>query len=227
MELKTELKIDFDFKNIIPPLSPEEFEQLEQNILTEKHCREAILTWKGYIVDGHNRYAICQKHNIPFEVSKLKFANKIEALAWIAEHQLGRRNLSDAVRIELAAYRVKMLNMGGIVRKSIAKMAGLSEQTVQRYMKVAASGNTELIDQLRRGEMKIGTAYGKLKAKTKVVKRLNIKPDVEVELEITYYCEAVKRLGKVERFYGDMGLAYEEVDGVWLRGSLERQMVRI
>jgi len=221
------LKIDADFKNIIPPLSQEEFEQLEQNILSEKHCREAILIWNGYIVDGHNRYVICQKHDIPFEVEKLRFTSKHEALIWIAEHQLGRRNLSDAVRIELAAYRAKMLNLGGIVRKAVATMAGVSEQTVHRYMKVVASGDAGLINQLRKGEVKINTAYGKLAAETRVVRKINIEPDGEDELGVEYYGETIKGLSKVERFYREVDAAYGEVEWDWFRRSLERHFRRV
>ncbi|MCL2422065.1 MAG: hypothetical protein FWD03_09430, partial [Defluviitaleaceae bacterium] len=86
------LKIDEDFKKLIPPLLPDELKQLKENILSTGRCRDAIVVWKGYIVDGHNRYAICREQGIPFEVSKIHFASKKDALVWIAENQLGRRN---------------------------------------------------------------------------------------------------------------------------------------
>jgi len=140
------LKIDPDFKNLIPPLSSEEFKQLEQNMLSEKRCREAILVWKRFIVDGHNRYTICGLHRIPFEISKLRFESKKDALIWIAENQLGRRNLSDAVRIDIASRMAEMLRQKAKknlaskekvdepmnVQKSIASAAGVSQQMVHR-----------------------------------------------------------------------------------------------
>jgi len=170
------LKINPDFKNLIPPLRADEFEQLEQNILSEKRCREAILIWKGFIVDGHNRHDICGKHRIAFEVSKLHFLSEEEAMIWIAENQLGRRNLSDAVRIELASRRAELLKAKQSikVRKTIAEAAGVSEQTVHRYMKIVESADAETLEQLRCGDIKIGTAFKKITAQTKVVRDIYV-----------------------------------------------------
>ena len=56
------LEIKEEFKKLIPPLTSEEFKQLEQNCLAEG-IREAILTWNGFIIDGHNRYEIATKWN--------------------------------------------------------------------------------------------------------------------------------------------------------------------
>ena len=55
------LRIHPELKNLIPPLSPEEYTQLEQNILAYG-CRDPIAHWRGIIVDGHNRHSICTKH---------------------------------------------------------------------------------------------------------------------------------------------------------------------
>ena len=66
------LKIDKEFKTLIRPLSPKEYEQLEANILADG-CRDPIVTWHGYIIDGHNRYEICRKHNIGFKVKEMSF----------------------------------------------------------------------------------------------------------------------------------------------------------
>ena len=176
------IKIDKDFKNLIPPLKPEEFKQLEENILSEKRCREAILTWKGYIIDGHNRYYICQKHKIRFEILKLSFGSKEDVLIWIAEHQLGRRNLSDAVRIDIAHRRAVMLQQKAKensekpinIRKSVAAAAELSEQTVHRYMKVLDCAEPKEIEKLRKGEIKINTAYKKIKMVNKTEKIIDV-----------------------------------------------------
>jgi len=195
------IKIDKDFKNLIPPLSPAEFNQLEENLLSEKRCREAILIWKGFVIDGHNRLAICQKHKIPYKFAKLHFASKVDAMIWITEHQLGRRNLSDAVRIELAAARVKMLNAGGVVRKAIAEAAGVGEQTVHRYMKVVSSGDSHLIEQLRKNEIKINNAYKQIKGITRTVKRLDIGPSVGDEPGVKCYDYVCGQLDRVERFF--------------------------
>ena len=91
----SQLKIDPEFQSKIPPLQFEEEQQLEQNNIAEGRLLNPIITWNGYILDGHTRYRILKKHGfIKFEVEEIQLANKYEALAWICKNQLGRRNLS-------------------------------------------------------------------------------------------------------------------------------------
>jgi len=145
------LKINPKFKDLIPPLSPEEFCLLEQSIRTQG-CRDAIITWRGAIIDGHNRYAICTKHNIGYKVKETRFPSHKAAMLWIVENQLGRRNLSDAARIELAMRKAAN-------RKDIADYARLSETTVQKYIKIKKVADPALLQRLWKGEEKISTAY--------------------------------------------------------------------
>jgi len=92
-----ELIILDEFKTFIPPLSTEEYEGLENSILSEG-CRESLILWKNgsdtILIDGHNRYEICQKHQIAFSTKFLDFGSKEEAKLWMLTNQLGRRNLS-------------------------------------------------------------------------------------------------------------------------------------
>ena len=89
------LKIDPEFQSQIPPLTDDEFKQLEENILKEGKLLSPLIVWNNTLVDGHNRYTILQKHpEIYFSTMPLRFANREEALAWICKNQLGRRNLT-------------------------------------------------------------------------------------------------------------------------------------
>ena len=89
------LKIDPEFQNQIPPLTDDEYKQLEENILKEGKLLSPLIVWGNTLVDGHNRYAILQKHpEIYFSTMPLPFENREEAIAWICRNQLGRRNLS-------------------------------------------------------------------------------------------------------------------------------------
>ena len=91
----SQLKIDPEFQNQINPPSFEETHQLELNILKEERVLNPIITWNGYIVDGHTRYQILRKYPfIPFEVIEKEFSSRYEALVWICKNQLGRRNLT-------------------------------------------------------------------------------------------------------------------------------------
>lgn len=96
MELM-KLKIDPEFKGLIKGLQTKEYLQLESNILMDG-CREAIITWNGIIVDGHNRYEICTRHNIPFRIQEMEFDCREAVIAWICANQLGRRNISEETR---------------------------------------------------------------------------------------------------------------------------------
>ena len=89
------LKIDPEFQSQIPPLTDDEFKQLEENILKEGKLISPLIVWGNTLVDGHNRYEIVQEHpEICFSTMPLRFANREEALAWICKNQLGRRNLT-------------------------------------------------------------------------------------------------------------------------------------
>ena len=89
------LKIDPEFQNQIPPLTDDEYKQLEENILKEGKLISPLVVWNNILVDGHNRYEIVQEHpEISFSTMPLPFESREEVLAWICKNQLGRRNLT-------------------------------------------------------------------------------------------------------------------------------------
>jgi len=102
-------RTDPEFKALIPPLSPEEYALLEHNIATYRKCHDAIILWEGIIIDGHNRFEICVRHGIEFQVVSIPLESREAAKLWILENQLGRRNLTDAARIEIALLKAEML----------------------------------------------------------------------------------------------------------------------
>lgn len=98
-----ELKIDPELKDLLPPLTDNEYEQLEKNIIENGFDKNfPIMVWNGFIVDGHNRYSICRKHNIEYIVGTLAYETKEEVMEWMLDIQLGRRNLSPIQRIAVA-----------------------------------------------------------------------------------------------------------------------------
>ena len=157
----SQLKIDPEFQSKIPPLQFEEEQQLEQNIIAEGRLLNPIITWNGYILDGHTRYRILKRHSfIKYEVEEIQLANRYEALAWICKNQLGRRNLSPERKKFLLGkeYESTKLAVGGqpgncnpvkrctqnehIVSEKrtcerIAKEHGVGHATVQRAEKYA------------------------------------------------------------------------------------------
>lgn len=90
-----ELRIDREFESKIPPLTAEEFRQLEENILADGVVINPIIVWNGVIVDGHNRYRIIERHpDIQYTTHEKQFDDRYAVIAWICKNQLGRRNLT-------------------------------------------------------------------------------------------------------------------------------------
>lgn len=89
------IKINPEFERLIPPLVVDEFEMLKSNIIAEGEIYTPLIVWNGYIIDGHHRYKILSEYeNIKFKVVEKEFANKYEAMSWMCNNQLGRRNLT-------------------------------------------------------------------------------------------------------------------------------------
>jgi hypothetical protein len=96
-----EFKIKEEFKKLIPPLTAEEFKQLETNCIDEG-IRDAIVTWQGYIIDGHNRYKIATDWQLNFKTIKKAFESEEAVKEWMIINQFGRRNLSN---LQLCIYQ--------------------------------------------------------------------------------------------------------------------------
>lgn len=89
------LRIDPEFKNLIPPLSTDERRQLETNLVKEG-CRDPLVVWAGHdiLLDGHNRWEICSQHGIDFQTVEIELPDWEAARNWIINNQLSRRNLT-------------------------------------------------------------------------------------------------------------------------------------
>jgi hypothetical protein len=139
------LRVDEELQELIPPLTAEEYRQLEQNIIAEG-CRDALVVWNNTIVDGHNRYEICTQHGIEFNTVEKNFADKEQAKDWIDMNQLGRRNLTpDQMRLLRGRRYNRLKNpQGGDHRskgqnvplintaETLAGQHGVTEKTIKR-----------------------------------------------------------------------------------------------
>jgi len=187
-----EIKIDDEFKTLIPPLTSDEFEQLEQNIIAEG-CREPLIIWDGFIVDGHNRYEICNKHGIKFETVEKIFESKSHAKEWIIRNQFGRRNLIPFQRAELALTlkdvitaraRENLHKSGGDkksenaksgcqnsdnpiepidTKKELAKIAGVSHDTIWKVGKIQEKATPEEKEALQKGNVSVHRVFNDIR----------------------------------------------------------------
>lgn len=97
-----EYRIDTELKSIMSELAKDEKDTLEKSLLQDGYKGPPIVVWEDTIIDGHNRYELCRKHNIPFQVQEMQFDSKEEVIQWMIRAQIGRRNLNHAQRIRLA-----------------------------------------------------------------------------------------------------------------------------
>lgn len=101
--------VNEDLKAYIDPLTPDEYEALERSLLTEG-CRDALVLWGDVLVDGHNRYGICQKHGIPFQTQQSTLFKSLDDVhLWMIDQHLGRRSVSDFQRGVLALRKREIL----------------------------------------------------------------------------------------------------------------------
>ena len=117
---ESDIKIDPEFESLIPPLIEEDKTQLEESLIKDG-CRDALVVWNGTLVDGHNRYRICQEHGIPFKTTEMNFQDRNECMLWMIKNQFGRRNLTKADRILLAQKQKPLLEKAA---KEAQKEAG-------------------------------------------------------------------------------------------------------
>ena len=97
-----DLVVNEELKAYIDPLTAEEYEALERSLLAEG-CRDALVLWGDVLVDGHNRYAICGKHGLPFQtVHNTRFQSMEDVHLWMIDQHLGRRSISEFQRGVLA-----------------------------------------------------------------------------------------------------------------------------
>ena len=129
------LKVGPEFQGKIPPLTFEELEQLEKNIVNDGKVITPIIVWNGVIVDGHNRYTILKKHpDIPYTVHEKEFADRYEAIIWICKNQLGRRNLTQEQKKYLVGkqYEAEKCSNGGDCKSTVAKSGAQNEHLIKR-----------------------------------------------------------------------------------------------
>jgi hypothetical protein len=88
------LIVDSAFKAQIPTPTAEEVAHLEQNLIEYGGARDKLIAWNNILLDGHNRYEICTRLGLYFEIEDIDLPNRQAAEDWIDRNQLGRRNLN-------------------------------------------------------------------------------------------------------------------------------------
>jgi len=185
------LMIDPEFESLITPLKPDEYAELEKSIL-EEGCRDPIITWKGVIVDGHNRYTICRKHSLEFKTVERDFESRDDAKVWMIRNQIGRRNLNNYERSRLALKMKPLISKkakenlvtstGGATpqpcqnsdkaaidtKKELAKIADVSHDTISKVEFIETNADEETKEAVRSGKISINAAATYLRVQEKI-----------------------------------------------------------
>jgi hypothetical protein len=184
--MTTAITINEELRAYIDPLTDDEFTALERSLLSEG-CRDALVLWGDLLVDGHNRYGICQKHNIPFNtVQNRMFQSMDDVHLWMIDNHLGRRSVSDFQRGVLALRKKEIVSAratqtqaerssaepagadtsaavqsGGEPpwnREAIARAARMSSATLGQIEKIQKTAAPELVGAVKSGVISINAA---------------------------------------------------------------------
>ena len=223
------MKVNEEFKRLIPALSNEEFAQLERNCLQDG-IRDAIVVWNDTIIDGHNRFAIAQKHGLEFRTESKQFDTEGDVKEWMIMHQFGRRNLSVWDRSQLAlkledVFKAKAkenLSKAGSsfspkegcqisdkvaqpvdTKKELAKIANVSHDTIAKVKHIEAKATPEVKAQLSTGEVSINQAYKDIKKEEKQQVKLDEREKL-AEIGKTKKTDIDFRLGDFEEVFKDI-----------------------
>ena len=178
------ITIDKEFESLIPPLSAEEFQQLEENCVKEG-IRDALITWNGILVDGHNRFKIAAKHGLHWNEKRMEFADRDAVIAWICNNQLGRRNLHVLDREALMAKKREALERQAKQRQGtrtdlnirekfprserprdiIGKELGVSGRQVDKLHEINEKATPQTKQLVREGKLSINQAYNSVHEK--------------------------------------------------------------
>ena len=135
------ITVNDELRAYIDPLTPEEHQALERSILTEG-CRDALVLWGEVLIDGHNRYGICQQHGIAFQtVQNTHFKTLDDVHLWMIDQHLGRRSVSDFQRGVLALRKKDIV--AAKARAAISQLAEAGSATGVEFAQdlPAASGS--------------------------------------------------------------------------------------
>jgi transposase-like protein len=176
-----DIRIDEGLRAYIDPLTDDEREALERSLLAEG-CRDALVLWGDLLIDGHNRYALCRKHGIPFETRQnTTFKSMDDVHLWMIENHLGRRSVSDFQRGVLALRKKEILQSRSVPpweddgstpppepppippaaafsRQALAREARISSNTLGQIERIQKAAAPELVRAVKDGAISINAA---------------------------------------------------------------------
>ena len=169
-----------EMAELLPPLSAEQLDALEAD-LTKNGCYAPIIVNEDMvIIDGHNRHALCEKHDLPYTMAVFSFEDLLEAKQWALDTQKGRRNLEKwelgkiALKLKPEIEAKARANQGTRTdlsatlpessdavdtRKELAEAVGLGERTMGKVMQIDENAPDAIKEALDKKELSINKGY--------------------------------------------------------------------
>lgn len=150
------ISIDPRISDHFRQLNDSEFRALEQSCIDEG-IRDAIIVWKEEqcVIDGNNRFAIANKHGLPYKTEEKSFSNLSDVFAWMDQNQCGRRNLDKADAVQL--YRRWIEDHPDATTLEMSEAIGVDSRQVRRIKEADSAINelfpSDLADRIRDGSL--------------------------------------------------------------------------
>ena len=177
-----------EMAELLPPLSAEQLDALEADLIKNGcYAPIIIINEDMVIIDGHNRQALCEKHDLPYTMAVFSFEDLLEAKQWALDTQKGRRNLEKwelgKIALKLkpeieAKARANQSAAGGDkfsekplsatlpeavsavdTRKELAEAVGLGERTMGKVMQIDENAPDAIKEALDKKELSINKGY--------------------------------------------------------------------
>jgi hypothetical protein len=181
-EIKGNITILEELRELIPPLLADELQQLEKNIL-EFGVKDPLTVWETtedtvtigasktpiyVLIDGHNRFSIISEHTLDYRINLMSFPSLNAVKEYMIDYQLGRRNLTPEQSSFLRGkrYLQEKQKRGGYktdkrnidVSEELGKTYGVSNRTIKRDGEYAAGLEkitTPLRNEILSGKQKV------------------------------------------------------------------------
>ena len=155
--------------NIFPLMTEAEFKALKEDI-NKNGLREAITLHDGQILEGRNRHNACK--DIYKKPNFQELPKGVDPLDYVVSANIHRRHLLTSQRAVIGARMVSLQpgqRANGVAPsiEGAAKLLNIGHASIERALKVLASGNADLITKVEQGKMTAAAAVKELEAKPK------------------------------------------------------------
>jgi len=188
------LKINLQYEEITCELSKNKYNSLKESIENDGLWNAIIVNSNGIILDGHQRYKVCQELEITPKTIIKHFESISHERIFVGECVLAGKHLvplqrikvSQIIRPELEKIAKQNMSDGGKglqtsanhdTREILSKKANVSHDTYSKGVKILESNNEKLISDTLAGHKSINSAYRQIHMKEKNLIPQNIPTD--------------------------------------------------